>query len=71
MANRKQKFYAPVKWEDRLWMLLDGHVDSLRLNLEKLDMNAAQAVTNCRSALKRMHRNYNIRVEPDAIVVFR
>lgn len=71
MAKCGHKFYAPAKWEDRLWKLLDGHVDSLRLDLEKLDMNAHQAVTNCRSALKRMHRSYNIRIEPDAIVVFR
>lgn len=71
MANGKHKFYATTKWEDRLWRLLDGHTDSLRLSLEKLDMDAAQAVTNCRSALKRMHRNYNVHAEADAIVVCR
>lgn len=71
MAKYGHKFYAPVKWEDRLWRLLDGHTDSLRLGLEQLDMNAHQAVANCRSALKRMHRSYNVRVEANELVVSR
>ena len=71
MANGKHKFYAPTKWEDRLWRFLDGHVDSLRISLEALDTDAVHAAANCRAALRRMHRAGKIHIEPDAIVVFR
>lgn len=63
--------YAPVKWEDRLWRLLDEHTDTLRLSVRELGMSAEAAARNCKAALKRMHRVYDVRVESDAIVVSR
>ncbi len=71
MSKYEHKFYAPTKWEGRLWRLLDGYTDSVRLSLEKLDMDASNAIANCKSALKRMHRSYNVRVEANELVVSR
>lgn len=65
------KFYAPTKWEERLWQFLDGHVDSLRLSLKALDTDAVHAAANCKAALRRMRRNGNVHIESDAIVISR